>query len=233
MMVFRTIFICLFIISLISPAHAIVRKDTVLDSCYLELGKQFESVVKIETETSFGSGVLLDTNTIITSSHNIKNKKNIKVVINYVEYIPYNIVYHKDLDLVLLRINNKIHKDKTELYKDQYLNEKFIIVGYGFTGVGSKGYALRDFKRRGAEVRCQVLNKGFGECTFLSDDDLELGGCVAPGDSGGGVFKDNKLAGIITYVTGKGSDGKGDSTYNDKSAFIPINTIEEWIIDNL
>lgn len=217
-----------------SDSYGIVRRDDVDDSLYLELGSQFESVIKVETETSFGSGVLIDSNTIITSAHNIKHKKNIRVIINYVEYVPNKIIYHKDLDLAILKIQNLYAANaKLELYNGQYINETFIIVGYGFTGTGSKGHVVRDFKKRGAKVTCSSLNKGFGECLFVKDDGLDTAGCVAPGDSGGGLFKDKELAGIITYVTGKGGDGKGDSTYGDKSAFIPINLAEDWILENL
>lgn len=220
--------------SFFSDSYGIVRKDDTNDSEYLNLGKQFESVVRIETDNSFGSGVLLDSNTLITSAHNIKHKRNIKIVIEYTEYLPKKIVYHKDLDLAIIKITN-INQDnfKLELYTQEYLNKEFIIVGYGFTGVGSKGYSIRDFKKRGAVVVCSALKKGFGECVFMRDDGIQVGGSAAPGDSGGGVFKDNKLAGIITYVTGKGGDGKGDSSYGDRSAFIPINLAEDWILENL
>lgn len=220
--------------SCFSDSYGIVRKDDTNDSEYLNLGKKFESVVRIETDNSFGSGVLLDRCTIITSAHNIKNKKNIKSIVEYTEYLPKKIVYHKDLDLAIIKINDISQEYiKLELYTKEYLNQEFIMVGYGFTGVGSKGYSIRDFKKRGAIVTCSVLNKGFGECVFLKDDGIQTGGAAAPGDSGGGVFKDNKLAGIITYVTGKGGDGKGDSSYGDKSAFIPMNLAEDWVLENL
>lgn len=217
----------------VMPAYGIVRKDIVEDKLYLDLGEQFESVVKIETETSFGSGVLLNSDTIITSAHTIKHKINIKIIINYTEYTPIKIIYNKDYDIAILKLNKQIKTKNIALYKQNYINNTFIIVGYGYTGVGSKNTRVRDFKKRGAEVRCTALKKCFAECPFIPDDDLGVGGCVSNGDSGGGVFRDEQLAGIITYVTGKGGDGIGDSTYNDSSAFLPINLIEEWIVNNL
>lgn len=234
-MLFRFLFTCLFFFLVSINSYGVVRKDKISDEKYISLGNNFACVVRIETETSFGSGVVIDSDTVITSAHTVKHKRNIKIVINYTEFFPDKIVFKEDLDLAILKLKQPNIKTAciTEFYSNQYLNENFVIVGYGFTGTGSIGARVRDFKKRGAEVRASKINKGFVECLFSSDDDLELGGCAAKGDSGGGVFKDNKLAGIITYVTGKGGDGFGDSTYGDRSAFIPVSAFEEWLINNL
>lgn len=217
----------------LNPSYAIVRNHQIEDQFYLDLGKKYDSVVMIETETSFGSGVVLNQSTIITSAHNVKFKKNVKIVYDYKEIIPYNIIYHKNKDIAILKFKDEIKTQNLEMYHQEYNNEIFDIVGYGCTGTGLTGAAVRDFKKRAGRVRCSDFKNEFYECEFKDYDDIEGEACAAGGDSGGGVFKDNKLAGIITYVTSNGTDSRGDSDYGDYTAFIPIKDIEGWIVENL
>ena len=60
---------------------------------------------------------------------------------------------------------------------------------------------------------------------------MPLEGCVANGDSGGGVFitVDNAtyLAGIISFVAGR--DGSNNSDYGDITGFNRVSTVLPWI----
>jgi hypothetical protein len=228
------IIFCIFCFVSSINAYGIVRNHKNPDEDYINLGSNFNNIVRIETENSFGSGIILNDNTIITSAHNLKFKKNIKIIDQYKEIRPQNIIYHKNKDIVILKTLENLNVNKViQFYNGNYKNETFIIVGYGYTGTGQTGAVLRDFKKRAGNIVCNEQNGDFCECLFKDYDGLETEACAAKGDSGGGVFFEENLAGIITYVTGKGGDGVADSSYGDKTAFIPINTIEEWILENL
>jgi len=236
MKIFKTsiIFFLLFFVYTNQNIFAIVRHTNVPDKKYIELSDNFNNIVRIETDSSYGSGVILNNHTIITSAHNLKFKKNIKIIDEYIEIEPINIIYHKNKDIALIKVNQNLNVNKnTNIYNGDYKNKIFTIIGYGFTGTGDIGATTRDFKKRAGHVRCLEQKNDFYECLFSADDDLEAPACAAQGDSGGGVFSGECLAGIITYVTGKGGDGIADSSYGDRTAFIPINSIEEWILENL
>lgn len=219
-------------------SSAIVRHHLRDDSEYKKLAVNFDNIIKIETDNSFGSGVILNNNTIITSAHNTRYKNNIKIIYKNQEIIPIKIIYNKYKDAVILKTKEKLGQ-QTSLYTGEYSDRVFIAVGYGYTGTGLTGcdFNLRDFNRRAGYLRCTSFKKDFYECLFSENDNELPMGCAAGGDSGGGVFFKNDeswmLAGLITYVTGEDGDLKGDSTYGDRTAFIPINSLEEWIIENL
>jgi hypothetical protein len=113
-------------------------------------------------------------------------------------------------------------------------------VGYGFTGTGLTGYqpSLGNQKRA-----CQnIIDRNFGNPSLLIGSDFEnpqttadpqpLEGCVAPGDSGGGVFltidAQTYLAGVISFVTStNGTVAK--STYGDLSGAGRVSVADPWI----
>lgn len=223
----------LFIIaSIVSNSYGIVRHHKIEDNEYTKSAEKYTQLVRIETNHSFGSGVLINPTTIITSAHNLKLKQNIKIIHNYQEIIPQSIIYHKNLDLAIIKIKS-LGELSLELYSGNYQDEAFEIIGFGYTGTGQTGARERDFKLRSGYVRCSQLKGDFCECLFDSESDLDRPACAAKGDSGGAVFAGDSLAGIITYVSGQGGDGNADSTYGDITAFIPIVRFEDWLIENL
>jgi hypothetical protein len=55
---------------------------------------------------------------------------------------------------------------------------------------------------------------------------LEL--LIAPGDSGGGLFIGNSLAGLASFVAAQQGE-KADSNYGDLAAFARVSTHADWI----
>lgn len=118
-------------------------------------------------------------------------------------------------------------------------------VGYGFTGTGLTGWTSLDNQKRAFQ---NVIDGNFGNpsvllgCDFdnpgaTADSDfgdvnpLTLEGCVAPGDSGGGVFLfdggQSYLAGVISFVAGR--DGSANADYGDVSGFGRVSAFAPWI----
>ena len=52
---------------------------------------------------------------------------------------------------------------------------------------------------------------------------------ICPGDSGGGLFIDNKLAGINSFIYAK--DGNANANYNDSGCCTRISVYTDWIED--
>jgi len=50
---------------------------------------------------------------------------------------------------------------------------------------------------------------------------------LAPGDTGGGMFIGNALAGINSFVMAE--DGNPDGTYTDESAFTRVSLYANWV----
>jgi hypothetical protein len=120
-------------------------------------------------------------------------------------------------------------------------------VGYGFTGTGLTGYqtSLGNQKRAFQNVLdgnfnnpTQLLGSDFDSPHTTADNvwgdatPLPLEGCVAPGDSGGGVFitidSQNYLAGVISFEAVQGS-GTATSVYGNLSGAGRVSAALPWI----
>ena len=123
-------------------------------------------------------------------------------------------------------------------------------VGFGFTGNGLTGYqtSLGNQKR----AFQNVLDGNFNNPTWLIGSDfdsphttadnvwgdaapLPLEGCVAPGDSGGGMFitvdSQTYLAGVISFVASTG--GSQNSVYGNLSGAGRVEAALPWIISTV
>jgi trypsin len=119
-------------------------------------------------------------------------------------------------------------------------------VGYGFTGTGLTGYqtSLGNQKRAFQNVidgnfnnPSQLLGSDFDNPNTTANNlwgdaaPLPLEGCVAPGDSGGGVFltidSQTYLAGVISFVASTG--GSQNSVYGNLSGAGRVEAALPWI----
>jgi hypothetical protein len=119
-------------------------------------------------------------------------------------------------------------------------------VGYGFTGTGLTGYqtSLGNQKRAFQNVidgdfnnPAQLLGSDFDNPNTTANNlwgdatPLPLEGCVAPGDSGGGVFltidSQTYLAGVISFVASTG--GSQNSVYGNLSGAGRVEAALPWI----
>jgi hypothetical protein len=122
-------------------------------------------------------------------------------------------------------------------------------VGYGLTGTGLTGAKILDNQERAFQ---NVIDGNFGNPSLVLGSDfdnphnaadngfgsptpLTLEGCVAPGDSGGGVFitigSQTYLEGVISFVASM--DGNNDSDYGDASGFGRVSAFTPWITSTI
>lgn len=159
-----------------------------------------------------------------------------------------NIFAGNDIAVVQLA-NSVFNVDSAALYFDT--NEDLqagTYVGFGATGNGITGF---DFNTAGTKragqniigVGSRLANYGVGDNLLVSDFDdprmanddpltqpLFLEYQLAPGDSGGGLFIDGKVAGIHSFITSL-FDNSHDASYGDFSASTRVSSFTSWIND--
>lgn len=242
----------LFIIGWAAFASAGTRDPNTPDEKYLAFGKEFPFVVrikatvpcdkpdcKIKEHDQFGSAVIIRGHWIITAAHVVFGSTQQAVIadtgeehkidhlIVHGDYTDDKFGYH---DLAIGYTAKDFRRDfYCPLYRDSdELGKAITIAGYGIHGTFSTGATLSDGKKRGGHNKIESIERAVLVCTpstGLTRMPLEF--MIAPGDSGGGMFIGNKLAGINSFLMA--ADKKPDGTYGDESAFIRISLYADWI----
>lgn len=222
------------------------RDPAVPDSKYLEYGQKHECVLPIMGVLSDdlnshykGSCILIDEYHILTAAHVIYGSLTQDVIFNGQAYgcsiVGFHIDYdHKKMgfnDIAIGRLSRPIKLDfYPELYEGKDEVDKICsLAGYGFTGTFKTGYIQSNYdnkKRAGSNiidgVEDNVLTYSVGKGT-----NTELEFLICPGDSGGGLFIDQKLAGIHSCVYAR--DGRANSDYGDVGCSTRISDHIGWI----
>jgi secreted trypsin-like serine protease len=235
--------LCLFL----SKGFAGTIDPEIPDQKYIEYGSKFDSVVKIccfdGKGLSCGSAVVIDAEWIITAAHVVEGSQNCTIIMNKKKYNIDKIIIHKNYkthtfgydDIALGHIEEKID---LKYYPKIYQNSDEVgkicsISGWGFTGNFITGTKIHDDNRRAGSNFIDRIEKNVLICSPSKRKDkfTELEFLICSGDSGGGLFIDNKLAGINSSVIGY--DGKSDSTYGDESCHTRLSLYYNWIKEEM
>ena len=215
------------------------------DKQYLDYGKKHECVLKLighmndELNSSYsGSCVVIDPYYVITAAHVVANGITFTVIHDGKPHVASIVATHINFkpkefgsnDISLIKLSTPI---KLDFYPDLYkkkdeLSRVCSIAGYGYAGTFSTGYNSKKFdnkKRAGSNIINSIRDNILLCSTTDKATTLEF--LITPGDSGGGLFIDNKLAGINSCVFAK--DGNGNSDYGDESGHTRISDYIEWI----
>ena len=218
------------------------------DDKYLEYGQKHECVMRItgvcnDNLNSFfrGSCVIIDEYYALTAAHVVYNSITQHIIHENKNYPCLIVAVHKKFkftgssqyDIALIRLQRPIKLDfYPEIYQDKDEIDKVCsIAGYGFTGNFNTGYSIDTFDNR-KRAGSNIIDKIQGDLLIFSVNKkpfTELEFMIAPGDSGGGLFIDNKLAGIHSMVYAP--DGKADSNKADCSCSTRLSTHYDWIIN--
>lgn len=233
-------------ILLLNTAYCGTIDPNVPDSKYVEYGKGFKSVVKLccfdGKGLSCGSAVVIDPHWIVTAAHIVENCHSWTVSIDDDKYNLQSMVSHHEYDTNSFGIadiaigyseNPIILEYYPELYEDDdEVGKLCSIAGWGFTGTFNTGTKTHDGQRRAGSNFIDKTEKKVLICSPSKPNDsknTQLEFLICSGDSGGGLFIGNKLAGINSSVIGY--DGKSNSTYGDESCHIRISLYKKWILE--
>jgi Trypsin len=233
-------------------------RDDEPDSAYVALGNDpaFASVGTLVTSLYTGCGILIAPNWVLTSAHLFTAASSATFTLNGTAYTStqlftdpgWNGNVYNGYDFGLVHLGSPVTAiPPAILYAGSSLTgQTGTFVGYGLTGTGLTGWHILDNQKRGFQ---NVIDGDFGNPanvlaadfdnphmtttnTFGSATPLTLEGCVAPGDSGGGVFVQNGsqyyLAGVSSFVAA--TDGNANSSYGDISGFDTVSSAMPWII---
>lgn len=235
--------ICFLLFFNLSCIFAGTIDPNISDNKYIEYGQNFNFIGKLcgvgnDDKLYCASAVAIDDRFILTAAHVIKDAKSCTITINDQIINITNIEYPIEFDQ-----NNFGHNDIAigycekniglNFYPELYENEDEIdkicsISGYGITGTFSTGAVRSDnIRRAGSNIIDSIQNdllicspSGPGKKTSLEF-------IIASGDSGGGLFINNKLAGINSCVMA--SDKKPNSSYTDECGHTRISKFIKWI----
>jgi hypothetical protein len=219
------------------------------DVKHVEYGDGFKCVVQIEGQCGCGNGkphmfhasaVAISKNCAVTAAHVVVGNKDVKIRIGEKTFNALKVFVHEGFK------NEKVgHSDIAiclcegdfglDFYPDLYektdeVSKVVSMAGYGITGNFSTGGVKSDQRRRAGS---NIISRSENDVLIciLSDNKTELEFMIAPGDSGGGLFIENKLAGINSFVTA--DDGKPDSDYGDECAHTRISKFIPWIREKM
>lgn len=237
------IFILIFFGQLV---YAGTRHTSVDDSSLLLNAKSYDCVAQIIVDKPDGeykaSCVIISEDTALTSAHIINNENIENIYILYHNrkfkitkyYINQNFKDKFDGDIAIIKILGYINTKYPELYEDSdEINKIVYLGGYGFTGTGLTGIKSYDFKLRIGTNKVEYISGDMLMCTLSQSDITEYEFITTQGDSGGGLFINNKLAGINSSLFGSKKGEKPTGKYNNTSGHTRISVYIKWIKEHI
>lgn len=235
--------ICLILYDALSLAGTIDPNTP--DSKYVEYAKNFDYVVQIigkkDDNSDFtGSAVAYDKNLILTAAHlfhrhkssSIKCGTKVLTIKRYIQHKDYDYDKFGQHDIAICLVDGDIGLNwYPNIYTDNKEQGKVCsLAGYGCTGTFKTGVIidLGCAKRAGSNV-VDAADRFMLSCSpsgILTRTELEM--LIAIGDSGGGLFIGNELAGIHSGII-EDKPNKGKSKYGAVSMHTRVSLYQEWI----
>lgn len=223
------------------------------DKKYVEFGRSFPMVARLIAPTEIviedemkkailsASSVIIKPHWVLTAAHVFEEAAGMPVVIadnhkpRAATFIVTHPAFNPDVmgahDIALCFVPTPFSLEfYTPLYTDtNELGKAATIAGFGRTGTFKTGAVKQDgFKRAGHnEIDC--LTPFVLSCSPSVHNRFPLEFMIAPGDSGGGLFIGDELAGICSFVSSNSSRQKANGGYNNDSSFTRVSTYVPWI----
>ena len=243
-------YIIVLILSMIfcSLSLAGTRDPKKADEQYITYGSEFSCIFKLKCVTSNGtvyyaSAVAIDDNWLLTAAHVLSHSKDISITVDNAAIKIDKVVTHKDFiasnygyyDIALCHVEKpfkllfypSLYRDKNEVGK------VCSIAGYGSYGTFETGVTGSDGIKRAGSNTIDTIDRHLIICTPSRPNSkgiTELEYMIANGDSGGGLFIGNQLAGINSCVIAV--DKQTNSNYGDESGHTRVSQFVDWITEN-
>lgn len=228
------------------------------DANYIAFGAKFPNVIvltgqipcdnpdcTVKVHTQKGSAVVIRPHWVLTAAHVVLGAtEHLAMVLEDTKLIEYRlplVVPHKDFDNTTFGVHDialcySPKKIEMEFYpalyaKDDELGKPITFAGWGAYGTFLTGATKFDDKRRAGQNKISAVVRTSLLCTPRRSGRYPLEFMIASGDSGGGMFIGNELAGINSFLMS--TDSKPDGTYGDESAFTRVSLYVQWIEDQI
>jgi secreted trypsin-like serine protease len=183
------------------------------------------------------SAVVIGRRWVVTAAHVVSKTSGVRVRVRGAEHAMKRVIVNRMFkeenlgryDIALCESEDDMALDfYPGLYEGSDESGKVAsICGYGSTGTFSSGAVRSDGRKRAGSNKVDRAERHVLVCSTGSGAKTELEFVIAPGDSGGGMFIDQKLAGINSFVSAV--DGKSNSDYGDECAHTRISLFVPWI----
>jgi hypothetical protein len=233
---------------LTNTVSAGTRDPDIADQRYLEYGKKFKSVVRFrslgkEKEKHYASAVVIKPHWVLTAAHAVHETTEPAVLMND-DKDAYPIAYilpHQSFDYAAPGNHHDIalgysKKDfGLEFYTPLYANTDEVnklatLAGCGLHGTFETGHVFGDTQRRAGSNYIERVQDSVLICNpsrNSSDNKSALEFFISPGDSGGGLFIGNELAGIHSFVMARGRSP--NSKYGEESGHTRVSLYVDWV----
>jgi hypothetical protein len=242
---FKKVFLMLIILLNMLNVFGGTRDPYVSDAKYIAYGKDFVYVGKLCGEYKNGekfcaSAVAIDDHHILTAAHVVDNSKSCFVYFDEKKYCICEVIVHKDFNpsqFGIADISIGFCKKSFDLkfypklyQKDNEADKLCCMAGYGFHGTFNSGAVMYDGKKRAGSNRIDGIEKDMLICspsTLGDSKRTSLEFLIAHGDSGGGLFIGNELAGINSCIMRDNQNP--NSKYGDQSGHTRISIFSDWV----
>jgi hypothetical protein len=232
---------------LIGTAFAGTRDPNTPDEKYIEYGKKYKCVLKFCSKTkdekkAYASAVAIGPNWLLTAAHVVDDTHDQHVFIEDKKYEIDRCIVPKEFednfgyyDIAICHTKEDM---KLNFYPELYENNDEVgkisgIAGWGVTGTFTKGRDSEssEFIRRAGSNKIDGTDRHLLICSPSKSSKTELEFIISHGDSGGGLFIDQKLAGINSCVIA--TDKKSDSSYGDEAGHTRVSLHRKWVLDTI
>lgn len=214
------------------------------DKEHLDYGSQFKCVAKIlcrrvaDNVTAEASCVIISPRWIVTAAHVVEDSQEWTVVCDDgSKHKITAIVTHPDFkasscgvaDIAIGRTEEPFDLDfYPALYEARDEVGKVVsICGYGRPGSFSSGSRAYDGRKRAGSNVIDRVDRGMLLCSVGPARRTSLEFLIAPGDSGGGLFIENSVAGINSIIMVEGRSPS--SRHGEESGHTRISDYKTWI----
>lgn len=216
------------------------------DAKYVEYGDQFPFVAKISCvskatgHTQLASCTLIGPRHCVTAAHVVHGTHSWAVSVNGVSVPLEVVVVHEEFsgdkigccDVAVGRSSKDFGLDwYPSLYSET--DEPGLVssqAGYGMTGTFASGATRSDGKRRAGSNVIDKIDNGMLVCSNSGGRVTSLEYLICPGDSGGGLFIGNELAGVHSFIAVEKRSPSG--RFGEESYHTRISQHREWILEH-
>lgn len=216
--------------------------DGVPDARYVEYAKPFSPYTArltgtTERDTQFSAtATLVADNWAVTAAHVASGAKTMVIEVGGVSRAASKVIVHPGWsddvmgvdDIAMLKTDEPWGLDFYPQLSsgDETVGQTVSICGYGVHGKMSTGHSDHDGRLRAGTNTIHAFMKSSIVC-YAERGSSPLEFCTAPGDSGGPLFANGKLAGINSFTMAP--QGPLKSKYGEESGHTRISLYRDWI----